>query len=93
MLSFAHRSAEELHQTGAAKGIPEAVARRAPVVFDLLDNAKSPADIRFLPSLRFRKVRGAFPARFMVHVHAGWWITFRWVKNACRDIRITRFHQ
>lgn len=90
MLKFSQRSALELYLRGACKGIPDTVARRAPLVFDWLDKAQSLTDIGFFKSLRLAKVKGTNPVRFMAHVQDGYWITFRWIENACIDIKIER---
>jgi plasmid maintenance system killer protein len=88
VLKFSQRSARELYLTGAFKGVPDQVARRAMFVFDWLDHAKSLVDIRFIRSLRLTKVKGTTPTRLMVHVQHGYWITFRWVEGGCVDIKI-----
>jgi|SRR5258708_35592732 plasmid maintenance system killer protein len=90
VLKFSQRSARELYLRGAWKGIPDTVARRAPLVFDWLDKAQSLTDIGFFNSLRLAKVKGTNPVRFMVHIRDAYWITFRWVDNACSDIKIER---
>jgi plasmid maintenance system killer protein len=94
VLKFSQRSAQELYLTGAAKGVPYVVAHRAQFVFDLLNRAKSlTRDIGFFKSLRLTKVKGADPPRFMVHVQDGYWLDFRWVDDACIDIKIKRLSE
>lgn len=91
MLKFADRRAQALYMTGKAKGIPDIVAPRAMFVMDLLDKAATLQDIRFFRSLRLTKVKGSRPTRLMVHIADGYWLSFRWRKNACIEAKIERF--
>ena len=91
MLKFSQRSAKELYLSGACKGVPQQVARRATFVFDWMDKAKTLTEIGFVASLRLTKIKGTKPTRFMVHILDGYWITFRWHEAGCVDIKIEIF--
>jgi plasmid maintenance system killer protein len=83
---FRDEQTELVYRTGAAPGVPDAIAQRAVRGFDVIHAAACPADARIVGHGRIAKLPGVSPTRFGVHLGDQWWITFGWESGNASDV-------
>jgi plasmid maintenance system killer protein len=85
MIQFRDQRTRDVVQRRRLRHIPDDVAKRAARQLDILSAATTLQEARFAGHGRIAKKQGTGSARFYIHVHSRWWISFYWDLKA-RDV-------
>lgn len=85
-----HKGLAALHMTGAAKGVPAALAEKIELILDRLDFAAGPQD--FGSGYRLHPLKGSLKGYWAVHVSTNWRIVFRFEGEDVTDVDLVDYH-
>jgi len=85
-----HKGLAALHQSGATKGVPAALAEKIELILDRLDVATGPQDFGF--GYRLHPLKGELKGFWAVHVSANWRIVFRFDGEDVTDVDLIDYH-
>ncbi|MEK7667854.1 MAG: type II toxin-antitoxin system RelE/ParE family toxin [Gemmatimonadota bacterium] len=90
--TFADKRTRELFATGATKGFPPDVARRAARKLEYVDLATSLDDLKVPPGNRLHTLKGDRKGQHAISVNDQWRICFRFVDGDAYDVEICDYH-
>lgn len=73
--SFQHKGLRTLYETGSAKGVQPAHAKRLRMQLAALDTAQSAEDMN-IPGWRLHPLKGPMAGRWSITVNGNWRVTF-----------------
>ena len=93
--SFGDRGTEDLYHGVRSKRVrkfaPD-VVRVALRKLDMINAARTLADLRSPPGNRLEALRGDLRGFHSIRINDQWRIIFRWESSEARDVRITDYH-
>ncbi len=91
--SFGDNATEALfHGRRGAGRFPAEVRRIGPRKLDMINAARTLADLRAPPGNRLEALRGDLRGFHSIRINDQWRIIFRWESSEARDVRITDYH-
>jgi proteic killer suppression protein len=90
--SFADKRTQELLATGAAKGFPPDVSRRAARKLEYVDLATTLDDLKVPPGNRLHALRGDRKGQHAIAVNDQWRICFRFIDGDAYDVEVCDYH-
>jgi len=95
IVSFGDRATADLYHgraTRRARRFPDDVIRAALRKLDVLNGARSLADLRAPPGNRLEALRGDLKGRHSIRVNERWRIVFRWQGSDAHEVELTDYH-
>ena len=89
--SFRHAGVEQLFKTGSKAGINPAHAEKLAYRLQLLDFAKSPADMN-MPGWNLHKLSGYLKGHWAVKVSGNWRVTFGFAGKDAERVDYEDYH-
>jgi proteic killer suppression protein len=93
--SFGDKATEALYHGRPSKDVRRVapdVKRAAFRKLDMLNAARSLADLRSLPGNRLEVLRGDLAGRHSIRVNDQWRIVFRWEGSDAHEVRLGDYH-
>ena len=94
--SFGDRATEDLYhgrRTRQAASLPPALFTVAVRKLDMLNAARTLADLRSPPGNRLELLRGNLVGSHSIRVNEQWRLVFRWEDGNAHDVRIEDYHR
>lgn len=89
--TFRHKGLKRLFEAGGTRGIDAALAPRLRRQMDLLNRARSPADMG-LPGYRLHELKGDRKGTWSVTVSGNWRLTFGFRGGDAYDLDLEDYH-
>lgn len=94
--SFSNRTAEEIWQTSASKGLPKDLWLRAKALLTIMHSTSTIEDLKIKgqpPNIRLHKLKGDRKDQWSVTVKLPWCITFKFKNGEFSDVKIENYHR
>lgn len=89
--SFRHKGLKDFFETGSKRGITLELATRVRIRLDVIDAAKTIADIN-LPGFRLHELKGQRAGTWSVWVSGNRRITFKFIDGHAYDVGLEDYH-
>jgi len=90
--TFADKRTADLFATGAPRGLPPDVIRRAVRKLEYINLATSLDDLRTPPGNRLHALKGNRHGQYAIAVNDQWRICFRFVDGDAYDVEVCDYH-
>jgi proteic killer suppression protein len=90
--TFADKRTADLFLTGAARGFPPDVARRAVRKLEYVDLAARLDDLRTPPGNRLHRLRADRDGQYAIAVNDQWRVCFVFVDGDAYDVEVCDYH-
>jgi proteic killer suppression protein len=89
--SFRHKGVKDFFETGSKRGITYEMATRVRIRLDVIDAAKTIADID-LPGFRLHELKGQRAGTWSIWVSGNRRITFNFIEGHAYDVDLEDYH-
>jgi proteic killer suppression protein len=89
--SFRHKGLKDFFATGSKRGITAEVATRVRIRLDVIDAAKTIADIN-LPGFRSHELKGQRAGTWSIWVSGNRRLTFKFIDGHAYDVELEDYH-
>jgi proteic killer suppression protein len=89
--SFHHKGLKDFFETGSKRGITSDVATRVRIRLDVIDAAKTVADIN-LPGFRLHELKGQRAGTWSIWVSGNRRLTFKFTDGHAYDVDLEDYH-
>ena len=89
--SFSHKGLKDFFETGSRRGLTSELATRVRVRLDVIDAAKTIADIN-LPGFRLHELKGRRAGTWSIRVTGNRRLTFKFRDGHAYDLELEDYH-
>ena len=89
--SFSHKGLKDFFETGSRRGLTSELATRVRVRLDVIDAAKTIADIN-LPGFRLHELKGQRDGTWSIWVSGNRRLTFKFREGHAYDLKLEDYH-
>ena len=90
--SFRDRETRRIALGGFSIKFPPAIQKRARQCIERINSANHPADLRFFPAMRLKKLKGAQSEIYSVRVNDQYRICFEWSDGFAKNVELLDYH-
>jgi toxin HigB-1 len=89
--SFKNKDTEFIYSGGRVEKW-QSFSRQVERRLQILDNATSLEDLRYLPSNRFEALSGNRKGQYSIRINQQWRVCFQWIDNEAHGVEIVDYH-
>ena len=90
--SIRHRGLKQLYESGDARGLPPAMARKIADILLAIDEAAEPGDVGLFPGWKLHPLKGDLRGFWSVTVTGNWRVIFRFEEGDALDLDLVDYH-
>jgi proteic killer suppression protein len=90
--SYRDAETERIARGGYSRRFPATIQKRARLCIERIHSARHPADLRFFPGMRLKKLKGELRDIYSVRVNDQYRVCFEWVSGSVVNVELVDYH-